>query len=100
MACRGKEAEGEPDDHTLGYSRGGFGTKVHLVVDGRGTPPAATVTPGLARESKSVELTLRAVRLPSRKLVRPRTRIRRLAGTRSSTIPGSAATYGAGASGR
>ena len=79
--------EGEPGDQALGYSRGGFGTKVHLVVDGRGTPLAATVTPGQAHESKSVELTLGAVRLPSRKRGRPRTRPRRLAGDKGYSYP-------------
>lgn len=79
--------EGEPADHALGYSRGGFGTKVHLVVDGRGTPLAATVTPGQAHESKSVEATLEAVRLPGSGRGRPRTRPRRLAGDKGYSYP-------------
>lgn len=37
---------GEPADHALGRSRGGYGTKLHLLVDGRGVPLAATLTPG------------------------------------------------------
>lgn len=37
---------GEPDDHALGRSRGGFGTKLALVCDGRGLPLAAVVAPG------------------------------------------------------
>jgi transposase len=72
--------EGEPEDNALGYSRGGFGTKLHLIVDGHGTPLAATVTAGQASESMSVEPTLEAVRLPSKGRGRPRTRPRRLAG--------------------
>ena len=31
---------GEPADHALGRSRGGFGSKFHLVTDGKGTPLA------------------------------------------------------------
>ncbi|MDB5350263.1 MAG: Transposase domain protein [Planctomycetota bacterium] len=59
----GKKVEGEPEGHALGRSRGGFGTKLHLVVDGRGTPPSAVVTAGQAHESKSLEPALEAVRL-------------------------------------
>jgi hypothetical protein len=39
----------------LGRSRGGFGTKVHLVCDGRGVPLAAVATSGQAHESKQFE---------------------------------------------
>jgi len=28
----------EPTDHALGRSRGGFGSKFHILVDGNGTP--------------------------------------------------------------
>lgn len=72
--------EGEPEDHALGRSRGGFGTKLHLVCDGHGTPLAATLTPGQSHESMSAERTLEAVRLPGPGRGRPRTRPRRLAG--------------------
>ena len=46
-----------------GRRRGGFGTKVHLVCDGRGVPLAAAVTPGQAHASKSFEDLLGGVRL-------------------------------------
>ncbi|TWA70202.1 putative transposase of IS4/5 family DUF4096 [Azospirillum brasilense] len=39
-----------PDDHGLGRSRGGFGTKVHLVTDANGLPPAAMLSPGQRQE--------------------------------------------------
>jgi transposase len=54
---------GEPADHALGRSRGGFGTKRHPVVDGHGVPLSASVTPGQAHESRPVEPVLEAVRL-------------------------------------
>ena len=53
----------EPEDHALGRSRGGFGTKVHLVVDGNGLPLSGVVTAGQSHESKSLEPTVEAVRI-------------------------------------
>lgn len=72
----------EPEDHALGRSRGGFGTKLHLVVDSHGIPLAAVVSPGQRHESKLVDPVLRAVRLrrPGGRGGRPRTKPRRLAG--------------------
>ncbi len=72
--------EHEPVDHALGRSKGGFGTKLHVVVDSHGIPLAATVTPGQAHESMSLEMTLEAVRLPKVGRGRPRTRPAQLAG--------------------
>ena len=43
---------GEPADHALGRSRGGFPTKLHLVTDGTGLPLAAALSAGQAHESK------------------------------------------------
>lgn len=77
---RGKKVAGEPADHALGRSRGGFGTKLHLVVDGRGLPLSAVVTAGQAHESKSLGPVLEAVRLRRTGRGRPRRRPRRLAG--------------------
>jgi transposase len=54
----------EPADHALGRSRGGFGTKFHLVTDGNGIPLAVVVTPGQSHESKSFETALTAIRAP------------------------------------
>lgn len=45
----------EPKDHALGRSRGGFGTKFHLVTDGAGTPLAIEITAGQASESKQAQ---------------------------------------------
>lgn len=57
----------EPDDHALGYSRGGFGTKVHLLCDGRGTVLGVHVTPGQRHESRAFEATMQRVFLPRRR---------------------------------
>ena len=64
----------------MGRSRGGFGTKLHLVVDGNGLPLSAVVTAGQAHESKSLEPVLEAVRIKRPGRGRPRRRPRRLAG--------------------
>lgn len=46
---------GEPADHALGRSRGGFGSKFHLVTDGQGTPLAVEVSAGEVHESVHAE---------------------------------------------
>lgn len=58
-----QEAQEEPEDHALGRSRGGWGTKVHLVSDGQGVPLAVQVTAGQAHESTQFEKVLDAVRI-------------------------------------
>ena len=50
-----KDKKGEPSDHALGYSRGGFSTKFHVVCDGKGTPLAVELTPGQTHDSKAFE---------------------------------------------
>lgn len=69
----------------LGYSRGGFSTKIHLVCDGRGLPLAITLSPGQAHESQYVEQTLDAIRVPRISRGRPRKRPRWLLGDRGYT---------------
>ena len=71
---RQKRGEKEPEDHALGRSRGGFGSKLHLVTDGRGLPLAAEVTAGQRHESTQFEGLMNAVRIGRR------TRPRRVAG--------------------
>ena len=56
----------EPPDHALGRSRGGFGTKVHLVCDRRGTVLAVFVTAGPRHESKAFEPVMFRARRPPR----------------------------------
>ena len=58
-----KKVTGEPADHALGRSRGGFGTKIHLAADGNGLPLAAEVSAGQRRESLYAEPVLKAVRI-------------------------------------
>lgn len=48
----------EPPDHALGRSRGGYGTKVHLVCDSHGFILAVHVTAGQAHESKAFAPTM------------------------------------------
>jgi transposase len=48
----------EPLDHALGRSRGGFGTKIHLVCEKHGFIVALHITAGQAHESKAFEPTM------------------------------------------
>ncbi|MBL9001861.1 MAG: IS5 family transposase [Phycisphaerae bacterium] len=61
--CFEKNRPHEPADHALGRSRGGFGTKLHLVTDRAGTPLGALVTAGQTHESTCFEAALDSVRL-------------------------------------
>jgi len=45
----------EPADHALGRSKGGFGTKFHVVVDGAGIPLAIDISAGEVHESTRAE---------------------------------------------
>jgi transposase len=51
---------GEPKDHALGRSRGGFSTKFHVVCDGKGLPLSVELTPGQTHDSKAFERTMNA----------------------------------------
>lgn len=53
-----KERAEEPADHALGRSRGGFGTKVHLLVDASGVPLGFHLTAGQAHELTGLEALL------------------------------------------
>ncbi|GAB5534817.1 MAG: hypothetical protein Rubg2KO_10660 [Rubricoccaceae bacterium] len=57
---------GEPADHALGRSRGGFTTKLHLVTDRRGLPLAIVLTPGQRNDSTQFEAVLDAVAVRQR----------------------------------
>ena len=56
----------EPQDHALGRSQGGFGTKTHLVCDGHGIVLALWVTPGQRHESQAFEVVLLRAKRPRR----------------------------------
>lgn len=53
----------EPPDHALGHSRGGFGTKLHLVTDGQGVPLQVLASAGQRHESVFAEPVLSATRV-------------------------------------
>jgi len=57
-----KNRPDEPLDHALGRSRGGWGSKLHLLTCGEGVPLAVCVTAGQAHESKSFETLMASVR--------------------------------------
>lgn len=42
------------DDHGIGRSRGGWTTKTHALVDGRGLPLVVVVSPGQAGDSPAL----------------------------------------------
>lgn len=73
-----KGGPNEPADHALGRSRGGFGTKFHLVCDSRGLPLAVELSPGQTHDSQRFEAAMEAVRIPQR-WASPRRRPKRLA---------------------
>jgi transposase len=54
----------EPIGHALGYSRGGFGTKVHLLVTDHGIVLGIYVTPGQQHESTVFKPLMRRVLVP------------------------------------
>ncbi|MDM8006811.1 MAG: IS5 family transposase [Phycisphaerae bacterium] len=63
----GKKGEEEPADHALGCSRGGWGSKLHLVTDGQGVPLAAVLTAGQVHETQGLEPVMNAVRIGRRR---------------------------------
>jgi len=76
----------EPEDHALGRSRGGWGSKFHPVTDGRGLPLAIEVTPGPRHESVQVETVMDGIAMPQ-PLGRPRELPKRLAGDKDNSYP-------------
>ena len=81
-----KKVAGEPADHALGYSRGGHGTKIHLVTDAGGLPLVAVLTGGQRNECTQFARLMDAVRVPRRR-GRPRRRPAAVAGDRGYSYP-------------
>lgn len=82
-SSRGRSKKGdpeEPEDHALGLSRGGYGTKIHLVTDGKGLPLAAVITAGQVNECTQFERVLDAVHVPADGPGQPRSRPDAVAG--------------------
>lgn len=62
--CSGRWKKGnpeEPEDHALGYSRGGLTTKIHLLCDSNGHPLHVHITPGQTHESQALQTLLEGV---------------------------------------
>lgn len=57
----------EPLGHALGYSRGGFGTKVNLLITDRGIVLGIYLTPGQQHESTAFKPLMRRALLPRRR---------------------------------
>jgi len=71
----------------LGRSRGGLTTKVHLVADGRARPLSLVVSAGQESDSKWMEATLDAIRVPRAGRGRPRKRPGRLRNDKGYSYP-------------
>src|SRR5205085_6741771 len=56
----------EPEDHALGRSQGGFGTKAHLVCDSHGIILAVVLTAGQRHETQGFAEVNRRARRPRR----------------------------------
>ncbi len=67
-------------DQALGRSRGGFGTKVHVRVEGRGKPVAFVLTPGQQHEATVFEELMTRGAVKRREGGRPRIRPQRVCG--------------------
>lgn len=76
----------EPPDHALGRSRGGFGTKLHLVTDGHGLPLQVVASAGQRHECLFAEPVLSATQVRCAN-GRCRCRPRRVAGDKGYSYP-------------
>jgi transposase len=75
--------EGEPDDHALGRSRGGWSTKIHLACERHRHVLAFVLTPGQAGDSPQMIPVLERIRVPRPGVGRPRTRPDRVLGDKA-----------------
>lgn len=80
-------AIGGQEHEALGWSRGGFSTKIHLRAEGGGKPLAFVLSGGERHESRYVEALLARGRVPRRARGRPRSRPERLVGDRGYSYP-------------
>lgn len=71
----------------LGYSRGGFGSKLHVVSDAKGTILAVRLTAGQTHESTQAVALVDAVRVPLGGRGRPRKRCRAILGDKGYSYP-------------
>jgi transposase len=68
----------EPDDHSLGRSRGGLTTKLHLAVEQGQKPMSIVITAGQRGDSPQFEAVLERIRVPRLGPDRPRVLPRRV----------------------
>ncbi len=77
----------EPEDHALGRSRGGWGSKLHIICDSHGIPITVTITAGQRHESMVVTELFDAAHVPRPGPGRPRKRPKRAAGDKGYSYP-------------
>jgi len=75
--------DGEPDDHALGRSRGGWSTKIHLACERQRHVLAFVLTPGQAGDCPQMIAVLERIRVPRTGPGRPRTRPDRVLGDKA-----------------
>ena len=64
----------EPNDHSIGRSRGGLSTKIHQLVDGRGRPLVIALSAGQSNDSPMFKTLIAHLRVARVGPGRPRTR--------------------------
>jgi transposase len=79
---------GEPADHALGRSRGGWTTKLHLACEQGQKPLACVLTGGQRGDSPQLVPVLEAIRVPRQGPGRPRTRPDRVLADKAYTSRG------------
>lgn len=79
--------KGGPTTEALGYSRGGFSTKIHVCAEGYGKPMTFVLTPGQQHESTIVRQPLVGGRVHRAGPGRPRHRPRRLVADKGYSYP-------------
>ncbi len=85
-APRRKKGEVAHACEALGRSRGGFTTKLHLAVEGRGRPLSVCLTAGQRHESRQLEPVLEKIRVPRRR-GRPRKRPKQVVADKGYSYP-------------
>lgn len=78
-----ERVDGEPDDHALGRSRGGWSTKIHLACERQRHVLAFVLTAGQAGDSPQMIPVLERIRVPRSGVGRPRTRPDRVLGDKA-----------------
>lgn len=73
----------EPSAHALGRSRGGFGTKIHLVTDSNGVPLGAVLSAGQDHDSRYARPALHSIRIKRPGAGRPITRPKAVSGDKA-----------------